>query len=76
MKDIKYEVSMIRIRKINMHRSVFAHELLAQFAEDVKNDLVLISKRYRNKAWLLDLLGTAVTWVRGTISLWVHAQAP
>lgn len=67
----------MHILQINMPQSATAHEFLKQFPGVVKADLVLISEQYRNKnpiLWHLDLLCTAVIWVRDGIRFWILAE--
>lgn len=40
---------MIRILQINMHQSGTAHQLLVQFATEVKAYIMLISEQYPNR---------------------------
>lgn len=59
---------MTNVIPVNLNRSRLADELLYQFVQETRADIVLVSEQYRDQeqpTWFSDSLGTAAKWICG-----------
>lgn len=76
-KEREDAVNTIRMLQVNRRWGAMDHDLLPQFAAEVKADIVLMGEKYRDKdpvLWHFGLSNIAVIWVRDQTRLRILAQ--